>query len=74
MGKTFGAILLAQAFWQMPYLAASCIIVAAFSCWLMLYTLSLAMRYYDNIDVIPMLQSFILLMMLVAGWVVLGEI
>ena len=31
------------------------------------------MRYYDNIDVIPMFQSFILLMMLTAGWVVLDE-
>jgi len=57
----------------MPYLASGCFIAGAIGSLFVAYLLSLAMRYYDNIDVIPMFQSFILLMMLAAGWILLGE-
>lgn len=74
LGKTFGEIFLSHVFWKMPTLSASCLLFACLGCLLVVYLLSVSMRYYDNIDVIPMYQSFILLMMLVAGWVVLDEV
>ena len=74
LAKCFGQIVLSHVFWKMPLLAGSCIFTASVGCVFVLYVLSLAMRYYDNIDAIPMFQSFILLMMLAAGWVVLDEV
>ena len=74
LAKFFGEIILSHVFWKMPVFASSCLLTGTIGCCLVLYVLSLAMRYYDNIDVIPMFQSFILLMMLAAGWVVLDEV
>ena len=49
-------------------------ILGSAGCFIMIYVLNIAMRYYDNLDVIPILQSFILLMMIVSGWVVFDEV
>ena len=49
-------------------------ILGSSGCFIMIYVLNIAMRYYDNLDVIPIFQSFILLMMIVSGWVVFDEV
>ena len=49
-------------------------ILGSAGCFIMIYVLNIAMRYYDNLDVIPIFQSFILLMMIVSGWVVFDEV
>ena len=40
----------------------------------MIYVLNVAMRYYNNLDVMPIFQSFILLMMIVSGWIIFDEV
>lgn len=57
----------------MPLFASACFFFGVLGCFVMLYVLNVAMRYYDNIDVIPIYQSFILLNMLASGWVVMDE-
>ena len=51
--KCFGEIVKAGDFWEMPLLAAGCAIGGTLGCFTMIYILNVAMRYYDNIDVIP---------------------
>ena len=58
----------------MPIFAVSMFILGCTGCFIMIYVLNIAMRYYDNLDVIPIFQSFILLMMIVSGWVVFDEV
>lgn len=38
-----------------------------------IYILNLSMRFYPNLDVMPIYQSMVLMFMLVAGLVVLNE-
>ncbi len=38
-----------------------------------IYILNLSMRYYPNLDVMPIYQSMVLMFMMVAGLVVLNE-
>ena len=73
-GKTIGQIYIQNLLDQLPLISVACMLLAGIGGVLVLYLMSLAMKYYDNIDVIPMYQSFILLSMEIAGWVVLGEI
>ena len=54
LAKTFGEIILSHVFWKMPVLAGTCWATASIGCLFVVYVLSLAMRYYDNIDAIPM--------------------
>ena len=51
--KCFGEIVKAGDFWEMPLLAVGCAISGTLGCFIMIYILNVAMRYYDNIDVIP---------------------
>ena len=71
--KSFGEILTSGGFFSMPYTAAGCLVAGVSGSVLMLYLLNLSMRYYNNIDVMPIYQSLMLLMMLATGWVVLDE-
>ena len=71
--KCFGEIVRAGEFSEKPIIASTCFFFSGAGCFMMIYVLNIAMRYYDNIDVIPIFQSFILLMMLASGWVVLDE-
>ena len=58
----------------MPVLSSVCLVVGVTGCFMFLYTLNIAMRYYENIDVIPVFQSFILLMTLSSGLIVFNEV
>ena len=71
--KGFGEILTSHGFHEMPYTATGCLLGGVAGALLMLYLLGLAMRYYNNIDVMPIYQSLLLLMMLATGAVVLDE-
>ena len=71
--KCFGEIIKAQEFAWAPIFASSCFVLGTLGCFLMIYVLNLAMRYYNNLDVIPIFQSFILLCMLLSGWIVFDE-
>ena len=51
--KCFGEIIKAQEFGEMPLFASACFFFGVLGCFVMLYVLNVAMRYYDNIDVIP---------------------
>ena len=51
--KCFGEIVKAGEFFDMPFLASACFCFGGIMCFVMIYVLNLAMRYYDNIDVIP---------------------
>ena len=73
-GKTFGQIYIEHLVTELPVISIGCVLLAGLCGLLVLYFMSLAMRYYDNLDVMPMYQSFILLGMETAGWVILGEI
>ena len=74
IGKALGEIVFRFEFWRMPIFSSSLFFAGCLVSGLVAYTISISMRYYDNIDVIPMFQSFILLMMLAAGWTILNEI
>ena len=58
----------------MPVFACSMFVAGCSGCCLLIYVLNIAMRYYDNLDVMPIFQSFILFMMIVSGWVVFDEV
>ena len=51
--KCFGEIVKAGEFWEMPLLASACFCFGGIGCFVLIYVLNIAMRYYDNIDVIP---------------------
>ena len=53
MMKCFGEIVKAGDFNEMPVLASTCLFFGGFGCFTLIYVLNVAMRYYDNIDVIP---------------------
>ena len=39
-----------------------------------MFILNIAIRYYNNLDIMPVYQSLNLIMMLTCGWVLLDEI
>ena len=72
--KSFGEIISAHGFETMPFTATACLLSSIIGAGFSLFMLNLNMRYYNNIDVMPIYQSFLLLMMLATGWVVLDEV
>ena len=74
LGKLLAEIIISNEVEHMPFIALLSAVGAGITCTAIVFVLSIAMRYYDNIDAIPMFQSFILLSMLAAGWIVLDEI
>ena len=72
--KCFGEVVKAGQFTEMPVFASANFFLGTSGCFIMIYVLNVAMQYYDNLDVMPIFQSFILLMMIVSGWVVFDEI
>ena len=72
--KSFGEILKSGEFEKTP-ISANCLFVFAITGGgIQLIVLNVAMKYYDNIDVMPVYQSLALVMMLLSGWVLLDEI
>merc|ERR1711933_178035 len=71
--KFFLSILAEKAFWNMPVMASALCITGVGGSILQILILNVAFRYYNNIDVIPVLQSLILTSMLVHGWILLNE-
>lgn len=71
--KCFGEIVRSGEVKEKPILSSVCFFFGATGSLMMIYVLNIAMRYYDNIDVIPIFQSFNLLMMMASGWVVMDE-
>ena len=72
--KCFGEILAVNDFWTMPFMVSSLIVSIILGAILQIIILNMALRYYNNLDVIPVYQSLILTMLLVCGWVLLNEI
>ena len=72
--KCFGEILKAGEYQEMKGLVIACLTLGILGGLMFIFTLNVAMRYYDNIDVIPVFQSFILLMTLSSGWIVFNEV
>ena len=72
--KCFGEILAVNDFWTMPFMVSSLIVAIICGAILQIIILNMALRYYNNLDVIPVYQSLILTMLLVCGWVLLNEV
>ena len=72
--KCFGEILASYDFWNMPVLASSLAIAGVIGATIQIFILNTALRYYNNLDIVPVYQSLILTSMLVSGWVLLDEI
>ena len=51
--KCFNELWKAGELSSMPFLSYLCLVIGITGCFMFLYTLNIAMRYYDNIDVIP---------------------
>ena len=73
-GKCLAEILISESLPKMIMTASVCFICASIGSWFVVFTLSIAMKYYDNIDALPMFQSFLLLSMLSAGLILLDEV
>ena len=58
----------------MPIVGFTLLIAAIAGATLQIILLNIAMRYYNNLDIIPVYQSLILIMMLLCGWMLLNEI
>ena len=74
MFKAFGEILTSHDFWKMPYMASFIFLSGCAGGLIQMLFLNIAMRYYNNLDIMPVYQSLILIMMLICGWVLLDEI
>ena len=51
--KCFNEIWKAKELAEMPVLSSVCLVLGVTGCFMFIYTLNIAMRYYENIDVIP---------------------
>lgn len=71
--KFFGEILANNDFMNMPVMASALCIAGLIGALTQILILNVAFRYYNNIDVIPVLQSLILSSMLIHGWFLLDE-
>ena len=71
--KFFGEILSQNDFWKMPVLALALLVFGLAGAIIQIVTLNVTMRYYNNLDIMPLLQAFILTMMLLTGWTLLDE-
>lgn len=58
----------------MPVMASVLIISALCGAAIQILLLNIAMRYYNNLDIMPVYQSLVLMMMLLCGWMLLDEI
>ena len=58
----------------MPIMASVLVGTAISGAVLQIIILNIAMRYYNNLDIVPVYQSLILIMMLLCGWMLLNEI
>ena len=72
--KAFGEILSSQDFWAMPFMASFLFLAGCTGGLIQMFILNINMRYYNNLDIMPVYQSLILIMMLICGWVLLDEI
>ena len=72
--KCFGEILKAGDFDRTPVFTSFLVVFALIGALIQMIILNVAMKYYNNIDVMPVYQSLILVMMLLCGWVLLDEI
>ena len=58
----------------MPFMASFICLSGLIGGLIQMFILNIAMRYYNNLDIMPVYQSLILIMMLICGWVLLDEI
>lgn len=58
----------------MPVMSSALVVHASFGSIVQIYTFNKSIQYYNNLDVMPVYQSLILLMMLLCGWMLLNEI
>ena len=72
--KAFGEILSAGDFFNRPIMAISIASIGCIGALIQIFILNISMRYYNNLDIMPVYQSLILIMMLVSGWTLLDEI
>ena len=72
--KCFGEILAQNDFWNMPVMATVLLTSVLVGAAMQIIVLNVALRYYNNLDIIPVYMSLILIMMLVCGWILLDEI
>ena len=72
--KCVGEILTEHDFWNMPIMVTSFVTFVVCMALTQVFVFNTALRYYNNLDVIPIYQSLNLTMMLVCGWILLDEI
>lgn len=72
--KAFGEIVSSHDFWNKPIMACFLFLLGAVGGLTQIFILNIAMRYYNNLDIMPVYQSLILISMLVTGWTLLDEI
>jgi len=61
-------------FFNKPVMAISIVSIGCIGALIQIFILNIAMRYYNNLDIMPVYQSLILIMMLISGWTLLDEI
>ena len=74
MFKAFGEILESRDLWNMPIMSFTILVAGLIGALVQIFFLNLAMKYYNNLDIMPVYQSLILIMMLVTAWILLDEI
>ena len=74
MFKSFGEIITSNDFYEMPIMAIFILLTGLIGGVVQMFILNIAMRYYNNLDIMPVYQSLNLIMMLTCGWILLDEI
>ena len=74
MFKAFGEILESHSLWKLPIMSFLILSAGLIGALVQIFFLNIAMKYYNNLDIMPVYQSLILIMMLVTAWILLDEI
>ena len=72
--KCFGEIIKQGDFSSLPIMTSCLLVFAVSGAIIQIVMLNIGLKYYNNIDLMPVYQSLILVMMLACGWVLLDEI